>query len=445
MPASANSTAPQPPAPESVPPVAAAPEPPYRAHLKWGLPLAALAVFAGWTFWPRQEVKNAVQAPVLRTVKVAPGVLRQTLRVSGSTSAHNFANIIAPMMRGPDAGRALILVFLAKSGASVKKGDLIAQIDAQAIKDHVDDVEATVIQADADIRKRKAEHEIELEQARQSIRVTKATVDKAKLDAQASEIRTPIDQELLKISIAEGEAQYQQYRQDFLTIQQRQKAEIRLLELVKETQVRHRNRHKVDVLRFTIKAPMDGLVVMQTVFRGGDMGQIQQGDQVSPGQPFAKVVDTSSMQLEATVNQTASESIRLGQSATVAFDAFPGLTLPGKVVAIGALAAGGWRLNYYVRNIPVRIAIEGRDPRVIPDLSASGDVVLAERNGPVVVPREAVEANNGKPLVYVRLAGKFAPREVEVGGSSNTQVAVLSGLKPGEEIAAQATAVTLNR
>jgi len=55
--------------------------------------------------------------------------------------------------------------------------DLIAQIDAQSIKDHVDDLTALVVQADADIKKRKAEQAIEIENLQQTLRAAKAALD----------------------------------------------------------------------------------------------------------------------------------------------------------------------------------------------------------------------------------------------------------------------------
>jgi hypothetical protein len=423
------------------------PKPPEKPSRRWwlaGLAVALVAAAGWWALRPANTEAQAAAVSVVRTVKVASGNIQRTLRVAGTTSARNFANIAAPMMRGPDAGRALVLIFLAPSGSMVKKGEVVAQIDAQAIKDHVDDVTSQVVQAQADVRKRQAELAIEMEGLQQNLRIAKANLDKARLDAKASEIRTSIDQELLKLAEQEADAQYKQIQKDIVNTKERMRAEIRILELTLDRQVRHRDRHKADVFRFTINAPIDGLMVMQSIWRGGDMGQIQQGDQVSPGQPFAKIVDLSSMQIEATVNQVEAEFIRIGQQANLAFDAFPGLTLKGKVDGVAALAVGGWRQNYYIRNIPVRIAIQGRDPRVIPDLSASADVLVAERGEGIVVPREALQDSNGKPAVYVKQAGMFALRPVEIGGATNTQVAVTSGLRAGEEIALQPPP-TLNR
>src|SRR5205085_3720513 len=108
------------------------------------------------------------------------------LRLTGQTSARTFTNVTAPMLRSPEGNRALVLMKLAKAGAFVKKGELIAQIDAQTARDHVDDVADSVRQAQADIRKRRAEQEIEWENLQQTLRIAKSDMEKARLDAKTT-------------------------------------------------------------------------------------------------------------------------------------------------------------------------------------------------------------------------------------------------------------------
>jgi len=397
--------------------------------------IAALGAGA-WLLQARPEQKAATQITV-RTVKVAPVRFNRTIRVAGTTAARNFANIVAPMMRGPDAGRALILIGLAKSGVMVKKGEVVAQIDAQSTKDHVDDLNSLIIQADGDVRKRKADQAIEAENLQQNMRRAKSALDKAKLDFAAKDIRTAIDQEILKLSVEEAEASYKELLQEEQIQKSAHASEIRILELTRDRHTRHRDRHKNDIEKFTIYAPMPGLVVMQSLQRGGDTAQVQLGDQVSPGQPFMKIVDTSSMQVQAALNQVESEEIRLGQRAEVHFDAFPDLVLKGHVYSIGALAAAGWRQSYFIRSLAVNIAIEANDPRLIPDLSASGDIAISGADNALTIPQEAVFNEDGKPTVYVKQAGLFQARAVELGGRNNTQFVVRAGLAAGDEIALQ--------
>lgn len=411
-----------------------------KSRLRWLLlPLFLVtAGFAGYLLRakPASESKpeNGI---VVRTAKSENGPLAITMRLSGQTSARVFAAVTAPRLRGPERGAAMILVQLAKSGSLVKKGELLAEIDSTNTRDHIDDVEDLVTAAAKDIVKRKAEQAVEWENLNQTLRVAKAELDKARIEAKASEVRTVVDQELLKLSVEEAAAQYKQLQEDVANKKLIHDAELKILEITRMRQVMHLERHTTDLKRLSMHAPMNGLVVMMPIFRNGDFGQIELGDQVGPGQPFLRVVNPDSMQLEASVNQAAATVLRIGLSADITLDAFPGAKFHGKIYSIGALATGGWRQNDFIRSIPIRLQIEGGDPRLIPDLSGAADVTIERKENVVRIPLEAVFTDSGKPTVFVREQGRFVRRPVELGMESNTHVEVVSGLKGGEDVAVE--------
>jgi HlyD family secretion protein len=422
------------PSPPSVPkpPLASAPK---RPLWRWGLVLLAIALVAAVAYRRfSQPPQQAVPVAVARTVKAVSGNVVHTIRVTGQTAARNYTNIVAPILRGPEGRSPMILQTLAKSGSFVKRGDVVAQIDSQSSLDHIDDVRDMVTQAQNDIEKRKAEQAVEIERLLQNVRVTKANLDKARLDAKAAETRTIIDQELIRLVVEESDAQHKQALADVEVKRRGHTAELRILEITLERQRRHLDRHDVDLKRFAMRAGMDGLVVMESIWRGAEMGQVQEGDQVNSGQRFMKIVNQSSMQVDASVNQTQVARLRVGAPATISFDAFPGMTFPGKVFSIGALAVGGWRNSFHIRTVPVKILIEGSDPRLIPDLSAAADVVIERADNVVTAPLSAIRSENGKNWVRVRKGDHFETREVELGLANNTNAAVLSGLAAGEEI-----------
>src|SRR5439155_14174093 len=133
-------------------------------------------------------------------------------------------------------------------------------------------------------------------------------------------------------------------------------------------------REENNVQKMTMKSPMDGIVVMQSIVRNGEFGQIREGDQVQAGQPFVQIVDPSSMVLNGTVNQVDAEKLRLGMKATIRVDAYPDVELPGTLIGIGALAKASTFRARYVGEIPIRLKIEKMDPRVIPDLTGSAEI-----------------------------------------------------------------------
>jgi len=421
--------------PETARPERVAPLPTPSRGYRWPIPVVLAAVLAAiWFFRPGARVRPAPSTTV-RTTRAIHGVLETTRRVAGSIIARRFANISAPILQAPDQGRGLTLVYLAESGSKVKEGEVVARIDDQAVRDHLDDVEANLTQAALDIRRREAQLVYQMESLRQRLRVAKANLDKANQDARATAVRTSITQEQLRLAVEEAQEVYRDAQKQIPLTEERQEADLNVYRLSYQKEVRHRNRHRTDRDRCTIKSPIGGMVVLQTVYRGGEPGQIRLGDQLAPGQPFLRVVDTSSMQLDASMNQSEAELVRLGQTCDLHFDAFPGLNLNGRVEAVGSLAVGGRRLNYYVRRVPVRIAIEEANTSVIPDLTASADIQVAEPVDGVLLPREAIHETDGKTLVYVKRAGAFVAREVEIGASNNIQVAVTSGVQAGDEVA----------
>lgn len=436
------------PAPESDGPVpAAAPTQPTSAESpaivpapegsggrKWLVVLLVLAVaVSAYLLRPRRDTRQA--ALLVRTTKAIHGALLNTVRLDGSIEARHFANILAPMVQAPDSGRGMVLTYLATGGSVVKEGETIAQIDAQAVRDHLDDVEAQVSQMDLEMRRLQAQYAAEREAIAQRVRVAKGNLDRAQQDVRAAATKNRIDQEILKLAVEEMQAWYDEAKRQIPLTIERQEAGTTIQRISQEYQERHRGRHRHDIAAFTIRSSMAGLVVIKPIYRNGEQGQVKAGDQLAPGQLFMRVVNLSEMELQSTINQVESELVRIGQRATVRFDAYPDLVLKGRVTAVGSLAAGGRRVNYFIRRIPVRIAIEGTDPRVIPDSSASADVVVDEQDGGVIVPREAVVEEDGKPVVYVKRDGTFSLREVEIGRYSNTGASVISGLEAGEEVA----------
>jgi hypothetical protein len=403
--------------------------------LKLVVLILVLAIGAGAAYLLYRPSSKAPASVAVPTAKATAGPLVTTLRMSGTTSARNFVNITAPLLRGPESRGSLILLYLVNSGATVRKGEKIVEIDAQQAIDHIDDVRDTVHQAESDVARRKAEQAVEWETLQQTVRVAKANYEKAHLDAGAAEVKTDVERQLLKLAEEEALARYKEQQQDLANKKASHEAEIRILELTLARHKMHLGRHEHDLKRYTLYASMDGLAVMQTIFRGGEFSQIKQGDQVWPGQGIMKVVDPKSMQVEGSVSQSDSSGIRVGQEVEIGLDAFPGTSFKGKVHSIGALAVGGWRQNYYIRSVPVRVSLLTQDPRIIPDLSAHCNIVLSKTPDVVQVPLTAVrDVGSDRGIVLVKSGDRFEGREVALGARNNMSVAVLSGLQAGEEV-----------
>src|ERR1022692_1066530 len=119
---------------------------------------------------------------------------------------------------------------------------------------------------------------------------------------------------------------------------------------------------------------------LNTIWKQGKMGEVQEGDQIRPGVPFMQVVDPSRMEVQVPVNQEDFLRLRVGQTAKVHLDAYPQLVFPGKVEEMAPIGRNG-DFSSKLRSFAVVFSISGSDTKLMPDLSAAVDVDLAYPGG----------------------------------------------------------------
>jgi multidrug resistance efflux pump len=437
--------------------------------------VALLAGGAAFYMKNQSASKTAGGGPILSvpTIAVSLGHVTATVRVNGTVAAQNFAALLAPrvmgsrtgMNRGGDAGfgggRAggggggdmgggggpggggpggdfnLVLLHLAKAGSHVKTGDIVGEFDPQNQQQRLDDYKDSVIQLENSIKKLMANLAATKEAHDQTVRSAKADWDKAILDLQTAPIRSQIDQEKYKLLVEQADKTYKQLVAESALVEESQRAAIRSSELNRDQSKIELQRAENNVQRMTIKSPMDGIVVMASIVRNGEFGQVREGDQVNAGQPFLTIVDPRSMVLNATVNQVDAERLRLGMKATIRLDAYPEVELPGSLMGIGAMSKTSTFRASYVGEIPVRIKIEKADPRLIPDLTGSAEIVMNSESDTLVAPRSAVFAENDGSYVFVQGPEGWTKKKVDLGLSSFTAVSVRSGIQKGDVVALQ--------
>lgn len=335
---------------------------------------------------------------------------------------------------------------LAPNGVRVKKGEPVAEFDRQYMLLRLDDYKATADQAENSMRASLANLEVTRKSYQQQILAAKNLVEKAELDLKTIPVRGRIDAEKLQLALEEAKANFKQLQEAAKYVDIGERASMKVSQLELDTSKLELRRAQANADRMLLKAPMDGLVVVQNNFRGGEMVPITQGDQVFPGQMFMQIVEPNSMVVNANVNQVDVQKLRLGDKARIRFDAFPGLEVPGHVIMIGAITKTAGMRASFKKDVTVRLRLDAMDPRIIPDLSVSADVVLDEEADAVTVPAEAIMADShddAKTFVMVRDAsGNWQRRDVTVGLTSFTHAAVRNGLKPGDVVALEPPVAT---
>ena len=196
---------------------------------------------------------------------------------------------------------------------------------------------------------------------------------------QKAEILSRIDSEKAQEDLEEAQATLAQLRETFALKRKAAQAAIRILEIQRDRTEQIMLHAQADARLMQIRAPLDGVVVVNTIWKQGQMGEVKEGDQLRPGIPFMQVVDPSLMQVRVLANQEDFLSLRIGQSARIHLDAYPELVFPGRLEEMAPIGRGG-DFSSRLRTFAVVFSVTGQDPKMMPDLSAAVDVDLPDQN-----------------------------------------------------------------
>jgi HlyD family secretion protein len=304
--------------------------------------------------------------------------LSQSLRLKGTTEAVQSRSVLAPALAGQQVST-LTITKLALAGAHVKRGDLLVEFDRQVqIRDFMDKraeyskLADQVLEEQAKENAARAKDETEMKQA-------KGELGKAELEMQKVETVSRIDAEKAQEQLEEAKATLQQRRETFDLKRKAAQAAIHILEIQRDRSRETMLHAQANADLMQIRSPIDGVVVLDTIWKEGRIGEVKEGDQVRPGVPFMQVVDPSVMQVRVLANQQDFLGLYIGQPARIHLDAYPELVFSGKVEEMAPIGRSG-NFSSTLRTFTVVFSLAGSDAKLMPDLSAAVDVDLPARN-----------------------------------------------------------------
>lgn len=396
------------------------------------------------------------------TATVARGTFSITLTESGVLRAAESVTY-----RSRVEGRELEITYLAPEGTQVTAGDLLVQLDTTALKSELEKARQDARQAEMEL----GAAELDREEARLAVEAVTEGAGALALDeartglwlAQAKANRMREEHARLQPLLARGYITRDEQERSALELQEadaRAKlAERALTVLVERTHPREeqaarlqfaRRRAQIDHIRpkleaarayerllaamiqgCSIYAPRPGLVVHEDNVATMPRRKVRVGDRVTSSQGLVTLPDLRRMLVESAIRESDVQLVRPGQPVRVRVDAFSDLRLSGVVARLGALGqprgAGDTRFDLVVE-------LDGSHSDLRPAMNARIDIVVAERRNATTVPITAVSVEDGLRICHVRRGSSVERRLVEVGGSNDTDVEILDGLKPGERV-----------
>jgi len=320
--------------------------------------------------------------------------------------------------------------WIAPDGAEMKQGDRVVELDNSTFSTNLDAKRQAVAQAQQELQQKDAEWTADTLDKQLDVERKRSDYDKTKLDAaMPKEIISARDFNDRQVKFKRAEVELAKAI-DVLKSQRRSVKSDRdnlLLNLQKAQRELTIADRAINEL--ILRAPHDGIVVIRD--HPWEGRRLQEGDGVFIGLTLAQFPEMSSLRVEADLADVDDGRIGDGMPATVVLDAYPGMSFPGRVTSISAVAQESSRTSLR-RAFRVMIALNRLDPsRMRPGLSSRVVIRSMTQPNALLVPRAALDYASAKPRVHLA-NGKTA--DVVLGACNAQECIVKSGLNEGDTL-----------
>jgi HlyD family secretion protein len=437
-----------------------------------GITLAAVAV--GGTVASVRWSRGA--QVTVQTAMAAKGDLTSLVTASGEITPRTYINL------GANA-QGLITNLMVKEGDRVHQGQVVARIESIQASADVQAQRASVASAEADSTSAEAGLKVQDD----TIRTQQATIDRSKADLDLAKVNFDRYQQLYKAGVV-PKADFDQRKATYdsaaaaLREAQTRLDQLRSQRAQSQAQITSAQRRVTqaqagltrlnDILaKHDVIAPLDGIVTNLPV-RVGET--VVPGIQNSAASTVMTIADMSLITAEVKVDETDIVNLELGQHADVTIDAIPDKTFSGHVIEIGntailrstgQVASSSATSSTEAKDFKVVVALDNPPDEIRPGLSCTAKIVTATRRDVLSIPIQALtvrqkgeledaaaskqkQKDTARPVdlaeqkerkeeitgVFVVKNQKAEFRKVETGITGSTDIEVLGGVEPGEEI-----------
>lgn len=385
-----------------------------RKRWRWGAAGLAVLVLGGLWLAPRP-----VEVQLSSVMQTYPSAQYQQLTASGYVVAQRRAAVASKA-----TGR--LMELLVREGSVLKKGELIARLDASDVQAAIAAAQAGVRLAEAGLGQARAtQRQAEVEQRNAEAEFLRAQelsrqgfVSAQALDAAQRRL------DAARASLAAGAASLSQ-------------AQAAIEQARAQARVQEVNRDYTE-----IRAPFDGIVLV----KNANVGDIITPFSSAAGSQGAVVTmaDLSTLEVEADVSEGSLSKASKGQPVEITLDALPGLRLRGKVGGIVPT------VDRAKATVMTKVQFEQLDPRILPEMSAKvsflSQAAAAADQQPVLAvnPKTLLERDGKLWLMRVKREGeteRAEALEVKRGRTLGELVEVTgAGLKSGDRLVLAPTA-----
>ncbi len=389
----------------------------FFARNRWWI-VAVATVVAVVLFAAFNSMSSGV-IPV-RAGRVVRGNIRSVISTNGKVEPLSNFEAHAPVAT-------TVKRVLVKEGDHVKRGQLLLQLDDADARTNAAKAQAQLTGAQADI------NAVHTGGTREEVLTTDAQLVKARADRDNAQRNFEALQRLQKNGAAsmgevkEAEAQFNTAQANVNLLEQKLKERYSKPEVAhveaQRTEAQTAYQAATEILaKSNVRAPFDGVVYSIPV---------RAGNYVGPGDLLLQAADLSKVRVRAFVDEPDLGRLAPGQRIEVSWDALPGRIWQGKLLSVPASIK-----LLGSRNVgEISTDLTNADYKLLPNINVTVQIITAEHNNVLTMPREALRVDDGTSYVYRIASDELHRQPVKTGISNLTQVEIAQGLSDNDVVA----------
>ncbi|MBN2983384.1 efflux RND transporter periplasmic adaptor subunit [Cohnella algarum] len=274
------------------------------------------------------------------------------------------------------------------------------------------------VQEGSQVEKGQVLFKLEDSALRDSIELAKANVRKQELDLKLGAMRDRVEQDAADAKWGDPTVAFEQYAGEEQKAAEAELGGVQLDIARKELELNEEKLAKAQYI-----APVGGIFLFS---------ETKEPKMVDPAAAIGKIVDTTKLELIATVGEYEVFRIKEGMEAVIKAEALKRTELKGVVEHVSKFAKTGTDPAQF----EVVISLEA-DPELIAGLTLTGTIQTDKKDEAIVVPTLAVMQENGDYFVYVERNGAIEKQPVEIGLETPDKTEILNGVSVGDVVVLQ--------
>lgn len=350
--------------------------------------------------------------------------------ISGELEAINSIEISGPKNLRKYGLNDIKILDLVEEGTIIQKGGYVGRLDPSQINDKIIDYQLNLENAESRYIETQLDTTLTLKQERTLIRDLAYSIEENELELEQSIYEPPATIKKLEIALEKLKRQYIVAQENYLIKVDQAKAKM-VQAGTEVTKIKKQISELEELAKsFTIFSDQSGMLTYKKNWNGTKR---KVGSSISPWDPtIATLPDLTSMQTKTYANEVDIRKIKKGLPVEIGFDAFPNLTLPGKVIDVANI--GEKKRGSDVMVFSVIIKLDDVNPEIRPGMTTANQITTFEKPNVLSIPLEAIYAQDSINYVYKKSGFGIKKQQVILGEFNNTETIIRDGLSEGDII-----------